>query len=431
MSFLLNICIAISLCSCVNIKKDDSIENKNSEWSDLLVEAYRALNENPSVEAADQLYQATERMPTKNWENYLVAATIYAPNGEKDKAFNAIEKAIEGGLKDSKLLNTIPELSSLHNDPKWNILIDEAINKREKYLTAIQNPALLEELENMWKLDQQALSEYEQNSKFLDITATSETYAKLFEPVEERWEINKQKLDSIITLYGWPGYKLVGEDGAKISWAIPQHYPGVFFKEKCLSLLKKAVEKGDANPNHYAELLDRIARETWQKQIFGASMGEERPYPIKDPANVDDRRLKLGLTEPIEVYAYYHGITYQRPTLEEAQLQLKTALEAAQKNYQKFEQSITNNKIDSANIYIRKAIKSYGDITNEQLYQAALKLAQTTNKQSINNSIKIVKVLIWRKWDGRYDILKNDKFTPLYTSEEWKNIGQLLQKSKL
>ncbi|WP_299221756.1 DUF6624 domain-containing protein [uncultured Aquimarina sp.] len=425
----LNICTSILLCSCSNTIKDNNNESQKISWTDSLIKAYEILNQNPSVEAADKLFQATERMPKQNWENYLVCATIYGPKGENDKAFNSIEKAIETGLKDSELLNTLPEFSSLKSDPRWDVLITKTIKLEESYLKSIQNPELLKALENLWKLDQQTLSEYDQNIELLDSTATDEDYSRLFTPVENRWEINRQKLDSIINIHGWPGYKLVGEKGAKISWAIPQHYPDVFFKEQCLSLIKKAIEKGDTDPNHYAELHDRIARATWQKQTFGASMGKDSPYPIEDPANVNDRRLALGLLEPIEVYAYYHGITYQQPSIEEAELQMKTARDSAQKSYKKFEELVTRKESDSANMYIRKAIKFYGDLSNEQLYNASIKLAQTNNKKSKKISLKIIKVLIWRKWEGHQGFLVNKEFVSLHTDPEWITVKELLQKS--
>jgi len=427
---LINICVSIFFFSCNDVEKNDGIENQNSNWTTSLIDAYRALDKNRNIESADLLFKASDSMPNKNWENYLIVATIYASNQKNNKAFNALERALEAGLKDPELLNSLPDLSLLHNDSRWKTVVSKANENREVYLKTIENLPLLESLEKMWLLDQQALSEYEQNLELLDSTATNEDYSRLFTPVENRWEINKQKLDSIINIHGWPGYRLVGETGAKIGWAIPQHHPDVFFKQKCLSLIKEAVEKGDTNPNHYAELHDRIARETWQKQMYGASMGNDAPYPIEDPANVDKRRSDIGLLEPIEVYAYYHGITYQRPSIEKAKLTLKAERDKAQKNYKKFEQLLGERQLDSANIYLRKAIKAFGDLSNDQLYQASMKLAQVNYSQSEEISIKIIKVLIWRKWEGRHDILNNDAFISLQNNTEWNNIGELLQRSK-
>ncbi len=433
--FLLVIFASVSMSSCresakVNGQgqKEDSKIFENPPWAIALIDAYRAFDKNRDTQSADLVFEATEGMPKKNWENYLVCATIYAPNDEPDKAFLAIEKAIETGLRDTNLLNTIPGFSSLRQDTRWAALVAKTEEKRKAYLNSIENPKLLVTLESMWAADQAALSEYEKYSALLDSTATSEDYDRLFESVERRWEINKNKLDSIITIHGWPGNRLVGEDGAKISWAIPQHHPDVFFKEDCLLLIKKAVEEKDMDPNHYAELKDRIARDTWQKQTYGASMGQQAPYPIKDAAYVNKRRFDIGLVEPVEVYAYYHGITYESPTEEKARLQAKTVFEEAQSNYVAFEQFLNTQEIDSALAYLKKSIAAHGDLDNEQLYEASIKLARQENKQCHRLSLKLLKVLVWRRWDKRFEVMDNDVYSH-FSEEERNEIIGLLERS--
>lgn len=427
------VCVTIITIGCTHAEKNKpKIENENStkndtqEWAVLMIEGYRNFNKNRSIKGADQIFEATELMPRKNLENYLVSAMAYASKGENEKAFKAIGRAIEEGFKDSDLLNSIPEFSPLHNDVKWESLLLKADNLRLEHQKSIQNPKLLEELKNMWAQDQAALNQYEESIRSLDSTATDNDYRRLFESVEDRWEINKNKLDSIVKIHGWPGNKLVGEDGAKIAWAIPQHYPNVFFKEKCLGFIKEAMKKGDVDPNYYAELKDRIARETWQKQTFGASMAKNAPYPIENPAEVNKRRLELGLFEPVEVYAIYHGIEYKLPTQEEIQ----SLYEKALNNYKKFENFIGEKKVDSANTYIVKAIKAHGDISNEQLYEASIQLAQINNRRSQRISMNILKVLIWRKWEKRYKILEQEEFNKLRSQNEWKEIKELIKMSR-
>lgn len=426
---------SFDLLSCKNQNKADSnaqngriaIE-QNHEWTVPLIQAYQALDENRNAASADLLFDATNNMPNKNWENYFVCATIYAHDNKADRAFDAINKAIDAGLRDTDLLNSIPEFNSLRNDSRWQSLAVRTENKQKEYLEAIENPELLEFLKQLWAADQAALSQYEESSALLDSSATVADYKRLFESVENRWNINRAKLDSIIKIHGWPGNRLVGEDGAKISWAIPQHHPDVFFKEKCLSLIKEAVEKADYDPNHYAELNDRIARETWQKQTYGASMGQDAPYPIADPAQVNQRRLELGLLEPIEVYAYYHGITYKLPTAEEAVTETNANFEEAQTNYSKFELFLTANEIDSALVSIRKSIKFYGDLNNDQLYEASLKLSRQADQRCTNLGLKIVKVLIWRRWNKRFSVIKQQYFAS-FNDDQWAVIEVLLNQS--
>lgn len=430
--FKVTICVLVFIgCKQSTIKNPKS-ENKVStqkdtrEWVDIMIEGYSGFNKNRSIKSADQIFEATELMPKKNLENYLVCAMVYAPKGEKEKAFLSIESAINNGLKNSEILNSISEYSSLLNDSRWDSLLIKVNKKQREYEKTIQNLELLEMLRYLWSKDQEVLEQYEKRIASLDSTATAIDYRVLFIPVEKRWEINKNKLDSIIAIYGWPGNKLVGEEGAKIAWGIPQHHPDIFFKKKCQVLLKEAVTKGDVDPLHYAQLTDRIARETWEKQEYGTSMGENAPYPIKDPLNVNKKRFGLGLIEPIEVYSIYHGFEYISPSEKE----IHSTYKKAQSNYSKFVNFIDLKKLDSANTYIVKAISSHGNINNEQLYNASIKLAQVNNKRSRSNSLKILKVLIWRKWENRFQILSNDRFNLLRTQNEWKEIQDLIEKSK-
>ncbi len=426
------ICLAVVITGCKQATKNNhkletkySIQKDTQEWVGLMIEGYRNFNTDRSTKAADQIFEATELMPIKNLENYLVSAMVYAPKGEREKAFLSIERAIEEGFKNSDILSSISEYSSLHNDPRWDALISKVNKKQEEYEKTIQNPELLEMLKYLWAQDQEVLAQYEKNVESLDSTATDGDYSRLFIPVENRWEINKNKLDSIISIHGWPGNKLVGEEGSKVAWGIPQHHPDIFFKTKCLLLIKEATEKGDVDPIHYAQLKDRIARETWQKQKYGTSMGESAPYPIEDPASVNKKRSQLGLLEPIEVYAIYHGFEYTPPSQEAIQ----SSHEKAQVNYKKFENFIDLKKIDSANTCIAKAISAYGDINNEQLYDASMLLAQLNNKRSQHICLSILKVLIWRKWDKRVEILEQDEFDRLHSQNEWEEIKRLVKMS--
>lgn len=402
---------------------------ENYNWAQGLTDAYAALHKERNIESADLVFEATEKMPRKNWENYFVTASIYASSNKSEKAFLSLEKAIEYGLRDTDLIANFPDFKNLKTDPRFQQIIDLAEMAKENYLEQIENPGLLKELEIMWAKDQQALSIYENKIRLLDSTATYKDYQELFKPVEKVWDINKIKLDSIINIYGWPGNKLVGEDGAKIAWAIPQHHPDVFYKERCLVLIKKAVGEGDLDPNLYAELNDRIARETWQKQTYGASMGQDAPYPIKDPSNVNERRFELGLMEPIEVYAFYHGIEYTVPSKKEAVVESNLSKNKALEAYNKFNEFIYENNPDSANNYFLKARDYYGDITNQQLFDAAVKLAPLRNNRSKRIAESILKVLIWRKWSDRKAILDHDVFNSLRKRNEWQLIGDLVDKS--
>jgi hypothetical protein len=109
------------------------------------------------------------------------------------------------------------------------------------------------------------------------------------------WEI----LDDYET---WPGRRLVGDDGAAAAWLIAQHaLLDPELQRRCLEVLELAVDCGDAEPMHYAYLLDRVCMADGRDQVYGTQfVGSDDgrtvvPWPIEDRAGVDERRAKVGL----------------------------------------------------------------------------------------------------------------------------------------
>ena len=70
--------------------------------------------------------------------------------------------------------------------------------------------------------------------------------------------------------------------------------------KRCLEALDVAVAHGDADPAHYAYLLDRVRMSDGLDQLYGSQFvtgpdGELTPWPLDDPAKVEERRRRLGL----------------------------------------------------------------------------------------------------------------------------------------
>lgn len=427
--------LMVTFCCLINLQKVLAQNNSNvtseeksfkpyGTWSKNMVSAYKKIANGPTLEVADILLKASDSMPQKNWENYLLCATIYSSYEEVDKAFVVLNKVIISGFRDVEFMESLPPLENLRKSPKWSEHVELVRAEKEKYEKGIADITLLKALKNMWDEDQKALGKYNEAIQSFGKKIDIKTNDSLFKPVVEIWNTNRKKLDSIIAIHGWPGNKLVGEDGAKLAWAIPQHHPDVFFKLKCLELIWNAVERGDVNPNYYAELHDRIARDTWQKQKYGASMDENGPIPIESPEEVNRRRWDLGLPEPVEVYSAYHGFEYKKKSKEE----IRSAYQTAQGHYSKFENFLESRAIDSANQYIRKAIHSNGDISNKQLFEASIGLVKTGNLKSKRISLGILKVLAWRKWTSKHLILESEVLRGLEGEEEWENIKKMLER---
>jgi hypothetical protein len=97
----------------------------------------------------------------------------------------------------------------------------------------------------------------------------------------------------------WPGRRLVGDDGEHAAWLVAQ-LADADLQRRALEHLEAAVDCGDADPSHYACLLDRVRMAEGRPQVFGSQFvaaGDEgvAPWPIEDPFGVDDRRRRVGL----------------------------------------------------------------------------------------------------------------------------------------
>ena len=99
----------------------------------------------------------------------------------------------------------------------------------------------------------------------------------------------------------WPGWTLVGHDGAEAAWLVAQSaIEDVGLQRRCLDMLEVAVACGDADPIHLAYLADRVRMNDGRDQLYGSQFvlgdhGQLEPWPVDDPVAVDARRARLGL----------------------------------------------------------------------------------------------------------------------------------------
>lgn len=119
----------------------------------------------------------------------------------------------------------------------------------------------------------------------------------------------------VVDVHGWPGYRLVGEDGAKAAWLLAQHADhDPVFQRRCLDLLAAAVDADDAASVDLAYLTDRVAVHEQRPQVYGTQLRWDGnrvvPADIADPEQVDERRAEVGLMPLAE----YIGHTHERET---------------------------------------------------------------------------------------------------------------------
>jgi hypothetical protein len=126
---------------------------------------------------------------------------------------------------------------------------------------------------------------------------------------------NTDRLREIVAARGWPGRALVGDRGADDAWLIAQHADRQLDSQRLfLESLRGAVEAGDAPAEHLAYLIDRVAMNEGGPQRYGTQVadvehGEAAPWPIEDPARVDERRASLGLGPLSEYLAGWRGMS--------------------------------------------------------------------------------------------------------------------------
>lgn len=110
------------------------------------------------------------------------------------------------------------------------------------------------------------------------------------------------RMSEVLDEHGWPGWRLVGSDGAFAAWVLIQHADlDLPLQERGLALMGTAVQAGDADPSDYAYLVDRVRVAKNQPQVYGtqwnpdATGGPVPRTPIEDEAMVDVRRAEVGL----------------------------------------------------------------------------------------------------------------------------------------
>lgn len=120
-------------------------------------------------------------------------------------------------------------------------------------------------------------------------------------------------IDSIISVFGYPGKTIVGERTCQTAWYIIQHSDKI---DKYYKLLHIASKKGEIPDSLFAKTQDRFRIMQGKKQLFG-TQAECLPNdtgnfdcfisPILNTKKVNKRRKKVGFTQTIEEYARVNG----------------------------------------------------------------------------------------------------------------------------
>lgn len=143
----------------------------------------------------------------------------------------------------------------------------------------------------------------------------SSIYQKLWLRVDLQ---NTIDLKEILKEIDWVRISTFGQEADKDAWLIVQHADhDPQFQKKILAMLETLHLIGESDPANFAYLYDRVAvssPEQLRLQRFGTQgryVGVNwEPYPVEDPARLDERRAKVGL-ESMENYRKFFPARFE------------------------------------------------------------------------------------------------------------------------
>lgn len=110
----------------------------------------------------------------------------------------------------------------------------------------------------------------------------------------------QRRLRQIITTRGWPAISMVGAEAANEAWLVAQHAPPAQLKHWSV-FMRAAAVKHEIRLFNLATTLDRVRMFEKRPQIYGTQYSTRKDgaiqfYPIEDIANIDQRRLEMGMS---------------------------------------------------------------------------------------------------------------------------------------
>ncbi|HEY7785103.1 MAG TPA: DUF6624 domain-containing protein [Pyrinomonadaceae bacterium] len=383
-------------------------------------QAYQAKNYRKAAE-----YQMEAGRLKGNDEGfYLTAALWYVVQGDQNNAFKALEAAAGAGLVDVLKVTSNPEFESLTADTRWKSLASKIETNQRAYAATLKAPELRQKILQMWANDQRARTLWVKKQRELQVPWNSDLLAEEYNRIYEIDAYNTKTIKTIVEKYGWTTIPRVGRDGAYAAWALVQHSDDVVFQEKCLALMKTALQRKEINPEQYAELYDRTQRNKYEKQLYGMAVcSGNQLCPIFNEGNLEQRRKEIGL-EPTAVSARLEGIIYRPITISEAKKRDALDKAQAQDLVKQSQRAFGEGKYEESKHLFNKALRYFGDVGAKQIYDAAIRFASLkedveTYRQSAFSYLKI----LFNRGKLTKQRLEHEKaFVSLQTDKRWSDL---------
>ena len=243
--------------------------------------------------------------PSNSKNTYNLACVFALTYIYKDSAFHYLDIALKNDFSLWALADN--DLISLTSDVRWKDIEVQQLKKYNKKNGELKQPEYAVQLLQLIMKDQ-ALDYQMDLAKtyFMKNGKAPHWYYPIAQMKQDIASNNFNKMDSLITKYGWPTYSSVGKLAADAPLLIINHHESDEIRIKYLNQIKNACISQEGSCIEYAKIQDRILVNSNQPQFYGMQFryNDKRvlePFPIEDPEFVDQRRSKIGL-EPLKDY---------------------------------------------------------------------------------------------------------------------------------
>jgi len=251
------------------------------------------------LEAAIKAYYKDYQSNPKDEKNTYNLACAYALIVQKDSAFAYLDIA----LKDDTSLWALADsdLYALIDDPRWQTLADNQMERHEKQQGKIEQPEVAKEWLRIIMKDQ-ALDYYidRAKSEYMKSGSIPQWYHPLGMFKGQITKGNFKQMQELIETHGWPKYSTVGELAADAPLLVINHHEEDAVRERYIAQIRQNCLEKEGSCMEYAKIQDRILVAFNEPQWYGMQFryAPDRtlePFPLKDPKYVDQRRKEIGL----------------------------------------------------------------------------------------------------------------------------------------
>ncbi len=404
------------------------------DFKQLIAEAEQAYQDKNYKTAGDNYIKAFD---LKNLQNipkgdFYNAACVFALQGDADKALEMLDKSIDAGWRDIAWMQKDSDLVSVRNDDRWTLILKKAQEKIAAFEASLKYPKLRVELLKMKDDDQKyrrLMLQLQENKE--------KNEAKITELIHSITDLDTKhtaRMEEIVTKIGWPKISDVGEDGSNAAWVLVQHADKrPDFQNKCLDLLKEAVNAQEAKSTNYAYLYDRVQVAYNEKQVYGtqtqknALTNKLEFVPIKNEHEVNEKRKDMGLSD-IQSYAKRKGMGYQILSEQDAKAKAEAQTEEYIELTAKAEISYEDGDYENAQRFYRRMMQLNGNIETPDIYKAACAAALSQTEQQ--STFYFLNKAILKGWNDLPKLQAEKAFEGLHGTPEWLQLVGIMKAAK-